>query len=273
VSEVDRRREDEWFRQNEEKLLDSARLAREKRERERAALEEEAERKRLKEQHFMRCPKCGHGLKETLLEGIAVDQCSFCEACSSTPASSGSSSSSANPSRRASCEGCSASEPLSRMPYLVDGNNLLGSWEGAARRGWASGGDAARRGVLPAPARPRHDRLRRRAAAPDRSAQQIGPVAIRVPAEGQDADSVIRSIIDRAERPREWIVVTSDKPLYSYVRTRGASVLRAHEWNALASQAGRSVTQGDKPERETDVEGWLDVFSAAGGAQDGDDDH
>jgi uncharacterized protein len=79
VSEVDRRREDEWFRQNEEKLLESARVAREQRERERAALEQGAERERLRALHFMRCPKCGHLMKETQLDGIAVDQCSFCE--------------------------------------------------------------------------------------------------------------------------------------------------------------------------------------------------
>jgi uncharacterized protein len=79
VSEVDRRREDEWFRQNEEKLLESARVAREQREKERAALEVGAERERLKALHFMRCPKCGHAMKETQLDGIAVDQCSFCE--------------------------------------------------------------------------------------------------------------------------------------------------------------------------------------------------
>src|SRR5918994_445829 len=35
----DRRREDDWFRQNERQLLEAARVAREKRERERAALE------------------------------------------------------------------------------------------------------------------------------------------------------------------------------------------------------------------------------------------
>jgi hypothetical protein len=63
------------------------------------------------------------------------------------------------------------------------------------------------------------------------------------------------------------VVVTSDKPLYSYARTRGAQVLRAHEWNALArgakAQAGknRPVPSGEKPERESDVQGWLKRFS------------
>jgi uncharacterized protein len=77
--EEDRRREDDWFRQNERQLLEAARAAREKREKERAALEKTVELSRLKALHFMRCPKCGHQMVEESLEGIGVDRCSFCE--------------------------------------------------------------------------------------------------------------------------------------------------------------------------------------------------
>ena len=77
--EQDKRREDEWFRTNEIKLLEVARLEREKREKERAAQEADAERKRLKDLHFMRCPKCGHEMREEELDGVKVDRCSFCE--------------------------------------------------------------------------------------------------------------------------------------------------------------------------------------------------
>jgi len=75
----DRRREDEWFRQNEKQLLEAARVARQEREAERAALEKTAELSRLKALHYMRCPKCGHQLMEESLEGITIDRCSFCE--------------------------------------------------------------------------------------------------------------------------------------------------------------------------------------------------
>ena len=77
--EEDRRREDDWFRQNEKQLLEAARVAREKRERERAAQEAEAERDARQQQHFMKCPKCGHDLVEEELEGVSIDRCSFCE--------------------------------------------------------------------------------------------------------------------------------------------------------------------------------------------------
>ena len=77
--EHDRRREDEWFQKNEQQLLEAARVAREKREKERAAREKEEELARLKQLHFMKCPKCGHDMAEESLEGVKVDRCSFGE--------------------------------------------------------------------------------------------------------------------------------------------------------------------------------------------------
>jgi hypothetical protein len=75
----DRRREDEWFRANEAKLIEEARQARKKREQERAAQEAAGERARLRDLHFMKCPKCGHDMKEEDLAAVRVDRCSFCE--------------------------------------------------------------------------------------------------------------------------------------------------------------------------------------------------
>ena len=72
----------------------------------------------------------------------------------------------------------------------------------------------------------------------DMAAQDLGAVSLRVPPPGEDADTVIRELVERAARPAELIVVTSDKALYSYVKTLGAAVLRAHEWNALERQPG-----------------------------------
>jgi predicted RNA-binding protein with PIN domain len=153
------------------------------------------------------------------------------------------------------------------MPYLIDGNNLLGSWGGPR------GPDDRRSEVV------------RRVAAfcrarnvkatvvfdghplrPDMASQELGPVSVRVPPPGADADSVIRELVERAPRPAELIVVTSDKALYSYVKTLGAHVLRAHEWNAAERQLGAGAsnsTAGEKPEAETDVEGWLKRFGGS----------
>ena len=85
------------------------------------------------------------------------------------------------------------------------------------------------------------------------AAQHLGPVSLRVPPAGVDADTVIRELLDRAHRPAELIVVTSDKALYSYAKTAGASVLRAHEWNLLERKPGWGRDRGEpseKPDRE-----------------------
>jgi predicted RNA-binding protein with PIN domain len=152
------------------------------------------------------------------------------------------------------------------MPYLIDGNNLLGSWGGprgqddrrheVVRRVAAFCRAKGARATLVFDGHPLRDDMR---------AQDLGSLTLRVPPSGSDADSVIRDLVERAARPADIIVVTSDKALYSYVRTLGASVLRAHEWNALERALPQGPEKSDKPEREEDVEGWLKRF---GGGED-----
>jgi hypothetical protein len=79
VDDISRKREDDWFKKNEEQMIVAAREAREKREAERAQKEQAEERERLKKAHFMKCPKCGHDLKEENVGGVTVDRCTFCE--------------------------------------------------------------------------------------------------------------------------------------------------------------------------------------------------
>jgi predicted RNA-binding protein with PIN domain len=159
------------------------------------------------------------------------------------------------------------------VPYLIDGNNLLGSWGGPRHRGDDGRTEVVRRVAAFCRARGARAILvfDGRPFRPDLDAQQLGAVSLRFPGEGRDADSLVRRIVDESPRPGELLVVTSDKALYSYAKTRGAAVLRAHEWNALergttsharASRRRPSATEaGEKPDRETDVEGWLRRFS------------
>jgi predicted RNA-binding protein with PIN domain len=152
------------------------------------------------------------------------------------------------------------------VPYVIDGNNLLGSWGGpqgqddrraeVVRRVAAFCRARGARATLVFDGHP----LR-----PDMEAQDLGPLRLRVPPPGTDADTLIREIVDTAERPSEIVVVTSDKALYSYVKTAGASVLRAHEWNAMERRIGRPLesASGEKPDKETDVEGWLRKFGGS----------
>ena len=155
------------------------------------------------------------------------------------------------------------------MPYLIDGNNLLGSWGGPAvpgdgrlevvRRVSAFCRTKGARATIVFDGTPFR---------PGLADQHLGAVTVRFPAQGLDADSLIRTILDAVDRPGDWIVVTSDKPVYSYARTRGARALSAREWNELGRQGTRAPRSlvardraTDKPDRETDVEGWLKRFS------------
>jgi predicted RNA-binding protein with PIN domain len=147
------------------------------------------------------------------------------------------------------------------VPYLIDGNNLLGSWGGprgqddrrpeVVRRVAAFCRARGAKATLVFDGHP----LR-----PDMAAQDLGPLSLRVPPPGGDADTVIRELLDRAPRAADYVVVTSDKALYSYARTMGAQVLRAHEWNAIERRLPASSGPPEKPEREDDVEGWLRRF-------------
>jgi predicted RNA-binding protein with PIN domain len=153
---------------------------------------------------------------------------------------------------------------------VIDGNNLLGSWGSLSQRPGDQRHEVVKRVVAFSRARNSKVILVFDGASfrPDQQKQAFGNVSLRFPDHGKDADSVIRSIVQSSAQPRDWIVVTSDKALYSYLKTLGASILRAHEWNAQERELQRrshSDPDEDKPDHETDVEGWLRRF---GGDQD-----
>ena len=73
MSEIDKpsRAEDEYFaRQEIEKRKQWAK--------EQSAKMAAAEKERLKQLHFMKCPKCGMDLSTIELHGVKVDQCASC---------------------------------------------------------------------------------------------------------------------------------------------------------------------------------------------------
>jgi predicted RNA-binding protein with PIN domain len=147
------------------------------------------------------------------------------------------------------------------MPYLIDGNNLLGSWGGP--RGDDGRAEVVRRVAVFCRARGARATIvfDGHPLRSDMDTQTLGAVTLRVPPEGKDADDVIRDLVKRAPRAADLIVVTSDKALYSYVKTLGASILRAHEWNALERRVSPPEPEaGEKPDHETDIDGWLKLF-------------
>jgi uncharacterized protein len=79
VDPDDRSSENDWFRRHEHQLLDEARREREQREKERVAQSTAAQLRELRDQHWMKCPKCGHDLKTQTLAEIDIDRCTHCE--------------------------------------------------------------------------------------------------------------------------------------------------------------------------------------------------
>lgn len=73
--EIRRGRENDWFRQNEEKLIEAARKRREQAERASHGAEEQARR----ELHWRKCPKCGSDMNVEMIGGIEIEKCSSCE--------------------------------------------------------------------------------------------------------------------------------------------------------------------------------------------------
>jgi hypothetical protein len=64
-------REDEYFAREEMKK-------RLEKQRQQAASMAEAEKTRLKELHYLHCPKCGNSLEETVMDEVTVDICPAC---------------------------------------------------------------------------------------------------------------------------------------------------------------------------------------------------
>jgi uncharacterized protein len=65
-------KEEEYFKKLEFERMKKA-------EDERLAKMEAAEKERLRELHFMKCPKCGMDLMEIQYQGVTLDRCVSCE--------------------------------------------------------------------------------------------------------------------------------------------------------------------------------------------------
>lgn len=60
-------------------------------------------------------------------------------------------------------------------------------------------------------------------------AERVGSVEVRYSARGVEADELIRGMLDATPSPGEVLVVTSDRSVASYARTRGAATARSDE--------------------------------------------
>jgi hypothetical protein len=138
------------------------------------------------------------------------------------------------------------------MPFLVDGDNLLGAWRGRSRS---------------------HEEKRRLAGEIFRYAvrerKQVfvvydgvcpgeAPPSNQVLFSGgrRSADDLILERIRREAEPRGWTVVTNDRPLADRCRHLGSRVERCDVFRKKLQK----LPGEEKPQGKVDVEEWLDWF-------------
>ncbi|HEV7499674.1 MAG TPA: NYN domain-containing protein [Vicinamibacteria bacterium] len=147
------------------------------------------------------------------------------------------------------------------MPYLLDGNNLIGR---VRRTSKPSGEDRA---ALVAEIAGRLRQTRAKATiffdgpAGER-ASSLGSLSVRVPSSGSADDAIVREV-ERAAAAGELVVVTADRGLAIRCRDAGAKVCGPDEFFARFGTSASALPAG--PSRETpgkvDVAEWMRYFS------------
>ena len=138
------------------------------------------------------------------------------------------------------------------MPFLVDGDNLLGTWHGRRRS------DAERRKLAFDLGRFSARERRRVVVVYDGVAPPGTNLGADVHFAGahRSADDLILELLRREKEPRGWTVVTSDRPLGDQCRHLRARVERSDIFRGrLAGGDGE-----EKPQAEDDVDYWLQQF-------------
>jgi len=142
------------------------------------------------------------------------------------------------------------------MPYLVDGDNLLGTWPGRKRS------DADRRSLAFELGRFAVRSRRRVVLVFDGSEPPGGQLGadVQFSGRGRTADDVILDYLRGVEDRRGWIVITSDRSLGDQCRYLEARLERCDRFRKRLLEQ----TSEEKPEHESDVEYWLEQFGDDG---------
>ncbi len=138
------------------------------------------------------------------------------------------------------------------MPFLVDGDNLLGTW-GRKRS------DPERRKLAMELGRFAAGERKRLWLVFDGTGVQAAPFGanVRFSGAGRTADDVILEMLREHENRRSWIVVTSDRSLADQSRWLEARVERCDLFRKRLQHVSATA---EKPEREEDIEYWLQQF-------------
>ncbi len=144
------------------------------------------------------------------------------------------------------------------MPYLIDGNNLIGQARGISRP------DEGDRSALIAELTERLRRTKAKAVlffdGPGGRRTALGSLSVREAGASGADDAILREI--RSSRaPRENTVVTADRDLARRAREAGARTLSPDEFWSLFGVSSRGKREsGRRDDEPVDVEDWLRYF-------------
>ncbi len=150
------------------------------------------------------------------------------------------------------------------MPYLVDGNNLIGLTAGLSLR------DARSRQLLVQ----RLCAYQRRKGGkytvyfdgepetgPLRQDLDLKDVSVRFSGRGVSADDLIQRALSRAAHPREYTVVSSDRELAQACKHLGARHISCADFNReIRKLEVKPRERWESPPTAAEVEEWLRIF-------------
>lgn len=151
------------------------------------------------------------------------------------------------------------------MPYLIDGNNLIGAIRVIDIRD-----PAAREKLIRLLGRFQRARNKKVVVVFDgppppgaRPVTNFGGLTAIYAGPEKDADTRIRQILEESSDPKSFTVVSSDRQVYSFARWKGANAVRVMSfYKDLRSSLERLDSRNPQREELTpdEVHEWLDYF-------------
>ncbi|MBI2838049.1 MAG: NYN domain-containing protein [Acidobacteria bacterium] len=150
------------------------------------------------------------------------------------------------------------------MPFIVDGNNLIGLTAGLSLR------DEKSRQILVQRICAYQRRKGGKYAVyfdgeprvgPMQRDSRLGGVSVRFSGHGVSADDSIKMVLRRAAHPKEYTVISSDRELLTECKHLGARQMSCVEFNrAMGRLESEPLRKWESPLSRSEVEEWLKVF-------------
>jgi predicted RNA-binding protein with PIN domain len=143
--------------------------------------------------------------------------------------------------------------------YLIDGNNLIGHTKSMDYH------DPQARQKLLDRIMPFLEEKRRKAIVffdgPSQPLRKNRWAQIVFSGHRSTADDRIRHMVESSKAPKDFCVVSSDNPVYSYSKTCGAQAMKCHEFNRLLQAGAVRETQRENRDLQIDnLQHWLRYF-------------